>query len=325
MKNAKKIALSAMAFFSLPLLSFAEGKAIYGSDNRFDFYEAPAGIQALSNSVVSLWKSEKVKANHETGRYDLTTLRLGVRELLCPGNRFWLQKTGAYCSGALVGPDLVLTAGHCIKNAQDCANTRIVFGFKAAKDGDNGPDSIDKREVYGCSSIVKRTDDIAEDFAVIKLDRKVTGHKPLLINRGVPVKEGKKLFMIGYPTGLPLKVADGAKVTKISIYGTFATDLDGFGGNSGSPIFNASTYKIEGVLTLGTEDYKVNYGCSNAATYAQNDDPSEEAVYISKAAPYIPLLPGEAPQPVQCDVTSTDADSSAAPLRVPAGFDGNKN
>ena len=324
--NILKFALSFIAVLSLSGISSAADKAIYGSDDRLDFYEASAGIQALSDSVVSLWRSEDVKANPETGRYDLNTTRLGLAVALCPGNRYWLQRTGSYCTGSLVGPDLVLTAGHCIKNAQDCAGARIVFGFKVDKDGDPGPDSIDRREVYGCSSIVRRyvhPDSIGADFALIKLDRKVAGHKPLFINRGDQVREGKKIFTIGYPTGLPLKVAVNARVTDARMCEAFVTDLDGFAGNSGGPVFNASTRKIEGVLVRGLKDYKFSYGCTHAVTYPETDA-DEEATLISEVAPYIPLLPGETAQnsgDVQYRNMNPSGLPDVAPLGVPAGFD----
>ena len=329
MRTISKSVLTTIVLLSLPGLAFAADKAIFGSDDRLDFYEAPRGIQDLSDSVVSLWKSEDVKANPETGRYDLNTTRLGLAVALCPGNRYWLQRTGSYCTGSLVGPDLVLTAGHCIKNAQDCAGARIVFGFKVDKDGDPGPDSIDRREVYGCSSIVRRyvhPDSIGADFALIKLDRKVAGHKPLFINRGDQVREGKKIFTIGYPTGLPLKVAVNARVTDARMCEAFVTDLDGFAGNSGGPVFNASTRKIEGVLVRGLKDYKFSYGCTHAAAYPETDA-DEEATLISEVAPYIPLLPGEEPQGsgaagyANVKVNST---SGAEPLRMPPDFNGSR-
>ena len=128
-------------------------------------------------------------------------MNFGERANLCPDEKFREQPIGAFCSGSLVGEDLVMTAGHCVKNDSDCADTRMVFGYAIKKEGEAAVTTLPSGEVYSCSKIVKRflggepgSDNpegqhLGADFALIQLDRKVTGHKPLAINRGTSLRQ----------------------------------------------------------------------------------------------------------------------------------------
>ncbi|MCX5792348.1 MAG: serine protease [Elusimicrobia bacterium] len=306
MKNLMKLTLSAVAVLALPLLSFAEdGRSIYGADNRLDYFEAPAAMQTLSDSVVSFWKSASVEAANPGG-ITLKTMKFGDRLGLCPGEKFREQPIGAFCSGSLVGADLVMTAGHCVKNDADCADVRLVFGYRVRKSGEQAVTSLPASEMYKCSKIVKRFlagepgstnptgQNLGPDYALIKLDRKVAGHKPLPINRSGTIAKGAKIFVIGHPVGLPLKVAAGATVRDSSKKGYFVADLDTFGGNSGSPVFNASTKKIEGILVRGDTDFiKSPAGCTTMATYEQTGGRGEDVTKIGELAGSIPKVTGE--------------------------------
>jgi V8-like Glu-specific endopeptidase len=88
------------------------------------------------------------------------------------------------------------------------------------------------------------------DFALIRLDRRVRNRTPLGVNRsGLPVDLRATLTMIGYPAGIPQKIALGGSV-KGSVAGQpfFTANLDSLGGNSGSPVINEATGLIEGIL-----------------------------------------------------------------------------
>ena len=103
------------------------------------------------------------------------------------------------------------------------------------------------------------------DYAVVRLDRPVTapGAVPLKIRRTGSVAEGARLGVIGYPSGLPQKVAFGNDTTVRKNFESaddevyFAANTDTYGGNSGSPIFNAITGDVEGVLSVGTSDFSL--------------------------------------------------------------------
>ncbi len=50
---------------------------------------------------------------------------------LCEGERFSGQPQGSYCTAFLIGENLAVTAGHCVKSQDDCDNMKLVFGFFA--------------------------------------------------------------------------------------------------------------------------------------------------------------------------------------------------
>lgn len=92
------------------------------------------------------------------------------------------------------------------------------------------------------------------DYAIILLDRP-TDREPFRFRTGAKVNKGDNLAMIGSPSGLPLKLSDGAKVTINSASTWFGTNLDAFGGNSGGPVYNkAGLNMIEGILVRGRID-----------------------------------------------------------------------
>jgi len=300
MKTILKTTMSAAAaLLVLPILSFSgEGKSIYGSDNRLEYFAASQDMKTLSDSVVSFWKAPLVEM--AGGSAKLKTQNFGDALNLCPGERFREQPVGAFCSGSLVGEDIVMTAGHCIKDDAGCANARIAFGYAIKKDGEAAVTTLPASEVYSCAKILKRFrggepgsanpagQNLGADYALIQLDRKVSGHRPLAINRGVDLKNGDSISVIGYPVGLPLKVAGGASVRDFSKIGYFVTDLDTFGGNSGSPVFNTRTGKIEGILVRGAEDFADSpAGCTIMATYDQNGGRGEDVTKISALMPFI--------------------------------------
>jgi len=298
-------------FQTLPNLAFAEGKSIYGADNRIELFNASPETNKIADSVVSLWTADRVTIDPVAKTAVLSTVNFGERANLCPGEQFREQPIGAFCSGSLVGPDLIMTAGHCVTDAEKCKSIKVVFGFAIKNVGGMPTTKMDQSEVYSCEEITTRFlgsepgsvnpagQTLGPDYALIQLDREVVGHKPLPVNRTASLKKGDKLMVIGHPVGLPLKIAAGASVRDASKVGYFVADLDTFGGNSGSPVFNTATKLIEGILVRGDEDFLESpAGCTTMATYAQTGGRGEDVTKISALESFIPKLKA-----------SSDADS----------------
>ena len=72
---------------------------------------------------------------------------------------------------------------------------------------------------------------------------------------------GGNLGVIGYPSGLPVKIAFGDETVLMRKEGPWLiANLDTYGGNSGSPVFNAQG-EVEGILVRGAVDYRFGGVC----------------------------------------------------------------
>lgn len=255
---------------------------VYGDDDRQDLFEVqdPA-VRSLAGSTVALFRAAAVDLESEPGAAALTTREFGQADNLCPEERFREQPKGASCSGALVGPDLVLTAGHCVRDLAACRATRFVFGFGMAAEGSD-PRRLPASDVYGCSGLVARRVSGGVDYALVRLDRPAAGRAPLRLNRGGGIAQGTGLFVIGHPSGLPTKVAGGASVRAVR-EGFFVASLDTYGGNSGSPVFNSETRQVEGILVRGDRDfvYDAERRCNRSNRVADDGGRGEDVVMLS--------------------------------------------
>ena len=240
--------------------AFADDKVIYGADDRLDIWQvSDSKLLKLADSTVGLFSASDVTVNGAKAQLRTDSYADGYG--LCKEEPFYDQVTGAFCSGSLVAPDVIMTAGHCIKSDYACTDTKFVFGFAVTKKGVN-PSEVPASEVYSCKQLIGREQvGTGADWALIKLDRPVTGHEPLKYDATGAVKNGDQLVVIGHPAGLPTKVAGGATVRDASKNGYFVANLDTYGGNSGSAVFNAKTGVVVGILVRGENDYVYKGNC----------------------------------------------------------------
>ena len=317
-----KMFLTALMLLALPFAANAGGKAIYGGDDRKEYFEVSKERQAQADAVVSLWDLSKV-SRERSGAFFLSASPLANKIFdreggtLCASEPFREQPRGAECSGTLVGEDLVMTAGHCINTQQACDEMMIVFDFNVKVRGGTAPSTVPASSVYSCKSIVASRNDSGTrggtsrdaaprggklDYAIIRLDRKVTGRKPLPINRKGGLADGSPLFTIGHPTGLPAKIAGGASVLNIREgEPSFEANLDTYAGNSGSGVFNAETGLLEGILVRGRDDFKKTpEGCYASEVFKLKPQDGGEAVTrISLVAGFIPELENKRDTPLR--------------------------
>jgi len=264
---------------------------IYGPDDRQDTYQvSDERLKSLASSTVGLFKAYQISEDTKTKVSSLQTSNFGESYDLCPDEPYRDQPSGAFCSGSLVGPDLIATAGHCITSEDVCKSTKFVFGFSISKEGTD-PTKVSSNEVYGCQKLLGREQvGTGADYAVIKLDRVVKNHTALKINRSGMIAKDTPLVVIGHPCGLPTKISGGAKVRSTGSSGFFVANLDTYGGNSGSAVFNAVTGQIEGILVRGETDFVYNStkGCRESNRVPDDGGRGEDVTSISEAAAHIP-------------------------------------
>jgi V8-like Glu-specific endopeptidase len=180
---------------------------------------------------------------------------------LCPSERFREQPSGSYCSGVLVGEDVIATAAHCIVGEPMTAFS-YVFGYRM-RDAATPELIINGRDIYQAREVLAwhLDDNTASDWALIRLDRPVAGHRIAPLPQEGTISRGQAVHAIGHPLGLPQKFAPGT--VQSSRDTAFITSIPPYPGNSGSPVYNSATHALEGLLIRGSGGEPVKRGaCS---------------------------------------------------------------
>lgn len=235
----------------------SEASIIYGEDNRLETYEVNATQQRLAKSTAGMIK--KLKLVGVNDHYMLPPMTIDQEMGLCESERFYKQPSAVICSGFLIGPDLLVTAGHCVTTKEDCEKYSWVFDYKEEEKTKRTNILVPKSKVFHCKELVEAklvgSRASARDYALIKLDRNVPQREYLKYRTQGSIQVGEDILVIGHPSGLPTKVAADAQVTAINGDYSFVSNLDTFGGNSGSAVFNERTNIVEGILVRGAVDY----------------------------------------------------------------------
>lgn len=293
--------MGVLLFLVSSFFTFQTHATIFAADDRKEPYEVP-GISELTPAVAMMQGSNFFLYNSAQNTYDLdfplaTDYYANVP--LCTDERFSEQRQGFIgCTGFLVADDIVVTAGHCMifshsplpkivvenDTTSMCASFSWLFGFERSKSAPESITGISPDNVYRCEKVLYAElfgyplDDkgemllpvdpaLGQDFAIVKLDRKVIGRKPLKLS-AAPIGVMEPLSTIGYPMGLPMKYTGSAKALNVSFSDYIVSDLDVIGGNSGGPLLN-SAGEVVGVIvrSFPGEDFVYDEALNCSRTY----------------------------------------------------------
>ncbi len=249
--------------------AFAAGddsKIIFGQDDRKDVYQLTDPDQitwaAATCALVADWQ---LPFDEQSQQYNLFTFPYvqtadGITFVpACDEEPFGNQETAAFCSGFLIAPNLVATAGHCITGNFDMESTYFVFGFDM-ESPTREVTQFSMDQVYRPVAMVTHALDFfadGRDFGVFLLDRPVemSGVVPFDIRTEGKVADGIPVGVIGHPNGLPTKVvfSEATRVQENDHPYYFTANTDALGGNSGSPVIDAATGLVEGILVRGSD------------------------------------------------------------------------
>ena len=240
------------------LIANDENGVVYGNDDRKDLFEINnIRLLNLARSTAAMISNKDI-SKIDDGVYNIKGKPLSSLKV-CKSERYFNQITSAYCSGFLIAPDLLVTAGHCVKSKKDCKHFSWIFDYSVFQNGDYEETdfNIDKNNVFRCKKIISHTlsEKKKNDYSLIQLDRIVKNRKPLLYRKTGKIVLGTELLVIGHPSGLPTKIADNAYVRKNESKNYFVANLDTFSGNSGSAVLDSKTGIVEGILVRGEQDY----------------------------------------------------------------------
>jgi hypothetical protein len=297
--------LTVMVGCAAPPIEEGERALIYGDDQRRDVYAVDSDLwRDLALQSTAALIGQDLLQRQRDGTIAVAGPSLGEAANLCADQPFRQQPAAAACSAVLVDDQLLLTAGHCA-TAETCPDQVWVFGYALARPG--GEISLRAGDLYRCRSVPLRTQGVDADgrrwdHAFVVLDRPVAPPRRPARLTAAPITTGSRVAVIGYPSGLPVKIDRGAEVldARPRTGDYFTMDSDTFEGSSGSGVFDQEG-RVAGVFVRGGFDYenRPDMQCLIARHVTGPPDPAgaEQASHIG---PPVSALCARFPSPRLC-------------------------
>lgn len=257
-------------------------EVIYEQDDRKNYFEASLYEQSAANSTAAIVFTKTLKSNDGGKTFNLPDSGADLcspdqaRDLGKSEEKFWNEPAPALCSGFKISNDRMATAGHCIKGPEVeeggflCEDISFVFGFKMGSPDDVPEVSIPASNIYKCIGVIdgELGGSDKSDWRVVRVDRPISNVNSVKIRRaaGPLIPETETVTIIGYPLGLPVKIASNGRIRDNSNKAYIIVDLDSYEGNSGSAVFNSNELKrgnlfVEGILNVGEDDFELIHPC----------------------------------------------------------------
>ena len=265
---------------------------------RQEWFEATPILQKDSRKVVSLVHADQLTAgvDHGHAAYQLkaktfSTFRFmdhGVAYPLCSDEPYLQQPMGAFCSGVLVGDKIVATAAHCVGSDDEAKATKFVFDFRM-NDKDHPQSTFDDSQVLAGKRILQmHASYTQDDWELIELEQSVTAQDRIAqIRRDGKLDQTHKLFAIGYPSGLPVKVSAGGNVRDNLDPKVFLVGIDVYAGSSGGPVFNEQ-HVVEGILARGDKDFLPVGNCARTNNCPSAGCPGDAITRTTAFSQFVP-------------------------------------
>jgi hypothetical protein len=236
---------------------FSYLKGIYGDDDRHNLYEPVVtnDLKYDAEKVACIIKKDRIKQN-EDGTFSLIVSQLyGEANGLCSTENFVNEPIVPFCSGFAVSNKLFVTAGHCVDNT-NLNDILIIYGYRM-KSKLEANIEIDQGDIYEPVRILKREfEGTSNDYSVLEIRQTFRDNRIASFRKNGKISDNENVHVIGYPSGLPIKVTLNAKVYNNRFSNYFVINSDTYQGNSGSPVFNSADHTVEGILVRGEKDFR---------------------------------------------------------------------
>lgn len=209
------------------------------------------------------------------------------------------------CSGFLIAPDILMTAGHCminnrgevrdVKNAQ-CEAFSFVFGYHYEDEQKQKLAPIQANQIVNCKKIIYAAQltttnpltgklSFGKDIAYIQLDRKMP-YQPFTVAENISNNKNfaaSSISMLGHPFGMPMLESKGTVLEPKNGY--LRAAINSFPSHSGAAVKNKFD-EVIGLLVRGypdsfIEDHahkcSVHNRCDAKAEKCKVNDPLEIA------------------------------------------------
>jgi protease YdgD len=201
-----------------------------------------AGLLALAAAavvavVLPVWQARGAPAEPPRPPLDAVG-RISYGETLEPGE--------AICTGTLVRPDLVLTAGHCLRGSSGKAGTVRFAGAWAG-----GRAHVERRgkQIYLMERPAKAQPGLAGDAALLQLDQPVPAQSITPLPLADPVSS--TYAFAGFDRSSPgLLRSDGSCRLRVAEFGVLGLSCPVVSGNSGAPVlqWDGARWSIAGIM-----------------------------------------------------------------------------
>jgi V8-like Glu-specific endopeptidase len=225
---------------------------IYPNDGRTEYYQLTNNQKSTVSTVVCLIDKKQLKK--KDGYFELQANSFGEKVNLCKSEKFYNQPLGGFCSGFIVKENVIVTADHCLHN-RNLLDFYVLLDYYLTNQ-DEVRTRFESNMVHEVKRVIKSgyNDEKDIDFAVLELETNVDKNRICII-RSEEVRLNEAVSVAGHPVGLPLKYSPGATVKFNDSKNYFVADLDTYGGNSGSPVFDSQN-RVIGILVRGAKDFK---------------------------------------------------------------------
>ena len=226
---------------------------IQNGDDRTQISAADEKLKKTASAIATIIQKKRVIDNKD-GTF--TIRAFAIEEDLCPEERFKDALRFGKCTAFKISDNAIATAGHCLQTETSvkdfCQEYLMVFNFNDlnVKQGVQADVTVKESQVVSCEDILFYSSANADDVAIVSA--KMSSDIPSLkiSDRALKVKD--EVVKVGHGYGY-LSNSSFGKVTEVDELYRIRSTNDVFGGDSGSPLLDAKTHEVVGVMVRATD------------------------------------------------------------------------